>query len=305
MTESVSAGTAGDEVPWAATILREVCREAGLDSSGARLIKFTNNAVYQLASAPIIVRIPGSIVVSDRAPKVVGVARWLADHAMPAVRLVDALPQPLTFGGRRITFWHRVIPSPQAAAPNGRDLGRILRRLHALPPPPFELPRWTPLRPIRERIDEQDILSPSDRHFLEEKCDEIGDQLGEIEYVLPLGPIHGDSSVGNLIPSGRGAVICDFDSAAYGPREWDLTPVAVGKVRFGSHAGHQQQLADEYGMDILRWQHFSVLRQLRELQLVTSVLPVLKTNPALFEQWRYRFVSFRTGDTSVNWTLYR
>lgn len=58
-------------------------------------------------------------------------------------------------------------------------------------------------------------------------------------------------------------------------------------------------------MDILRWQHFSVLRQLRELQLVTSVLPVLKTNPALFEQWRYRFVSFRTGDTSVNWTLYR
>ncbi|MFI5783782.1 phosphotransferase family protein [Nocardia sp. NPDC051570] len=141
--------------------------------------------------------------------------------------------------------------------------------------------------------------------LLGRKCDEIREQLDEIEYVLPLGPIHGDSSVGNLIPSGCGSVICDFDSAAYGPREWDLAPVAVGKIRFGNNSGHHEQLADEYGMDILRWRHFSVLRQLRELQLVTSVLPVLKTNPALFEQWRHRFVSFRAGDASARWTLYR
>ncbi|KZM72993.1 hypothetical protein AWN90_30130 [Nocardia terpenica] len=292
-------------MPWAQDVLREACRRVGLDPSGARLVKFTSNAVYELVSAPVIVRIPGSEVVDRRVPKVISVARWLADEQVPAVRLAEDLPQPLTVDGRRITFWHKVISREPGSTPNGRELGMILRRLHALPPPGFDLPPWRPLAPIRGRLEEQDLLSPADLRFLEHKCDDVEEGLEAIEYTLPPGPIHGDSTVGNLIPNGREPVLCDFDATAHGPREWDLAPVAFGKVRFASTTGDHERLAAAYGMDILRWQHFPVLRQLRELQLVTSVLPILEANPALYDQWRHRFLTFRAGDNITTWSPYR
>ena len=44
---------------------------------------------------------------------------------------------------------------------------------------------------------------------------------------------------------------------------------------------HHSPLAAEYGFDVLTWSGFPVLRQLRELRLVTSLLPVLNTNPRI------------------------
>jgi len=251
---------------------------------------------------PVIVRIAGSSTIADRATKVVAVARWLADHDMPSVRLLRGISQPLEVTGHRVTMWQRV--DGVGPAPTGRDLGNILRRYHELPPPAFELPPWRPIEGIRKRITEQDVLSPEDFQFLARKCDEMECLLGKVSYVLPLGPIHGDSFVGNLIASQSRAVICDFDSAANGPREWDLTPVAVGKLRFFYAVDNQRQLADAYGVDILRWPDFDVLRQLRELQLVTSVLPVLRTNLNLLDQWTYRLATFRDGDHNAKWTPY-
>jgi len=289
---------------WSQAILQDACAKIGVDSSGAELIKFTNNAVYSLSTTPIVVRIPGSEAIGSRVPKVVAVARWLASHNMPSVRLVDELPQPLHIGDHRITFWHRVTEASSHPA-DGHDLGRILRRFHALPTPQFDLPSWQPLNAIRARISQQDVLDDSDRQFLEETCDEISQRLTQIDYSLPWGPIHGDGFVGNLIPSPPGPIICDFDSACFGPREWDLTPVAVGKIRFDYSTDYHSQLAAEYGWNVLDWPYFPVFRQLRELQLVTSVLPVLNANPSLHHQWHHRFRTFRTGDLSAKWTTYR
>lgn len=63
----------------------------GLDPTGAQLIKFTNNAVFTLASAPVVVRIPRSQSVGARVNKVIAVARWLAEHDMPSVRLLKQI----------------------------------------------------------------------------------------------------------------------------------------------------------------------------------------------------------------------
>ncbi|MET8778518.1 aminoglycoside phosphotransferase family protein [Nocardia sp. NPDC004654] len=293
------------ETDWTARALNDACAAVGLDPTGARLIKFTNNAVWALASAPVVVRIPGSAAVQKRVPKIIAVARWLACHDMPSVRLIEELPQPLQLDQSDITFWHHVPVERAGTAPDGRDLGRILQRYHALPAPSFDLPQWRPLLAIRQRIVEQDMLAPGDQRFLEDKCNETEELLTRIDFQLPWGPIHGDGFVGNLIAGPDGSVICDFDSAAYGPREWDLTPIAVGQIRFRYATNYQQQIIEEYGVDITQWQHFSVLRQLRELQLVTSVLPVLRTNPSLSEQWATRFMSFRNADTTTIWTPYR
>ncbi|WP_433204647.1 phosphotransferase enzyme family protein [Nocardia sp. CA-107356] len=305
MTKSVSSSTeAGADVQWARDILESACEEVGLDPSGATLIKFTNNAVYRLDSAPITVRIAGSATVRLRVPKIIAVARWLAQNNMPSVRLVDELPQPLRIDTNAITFWHTVIPGEGALLPDGHDLGRILRRYHALPRPPFDLPEWDLLSSIRQRLEEDEVLTPSEHRFLEHTHTELAQQLATVEYQLPAGPIHGDGFVGNLIAGPAGTVICDFDSASHGPREWDLTPVAVGKLRFRYPTDYQRQVVAEYGFDIAHWPHFPVLRRLRELQLVTSVLPVLRSNPTLLDQWRHRFTSFRNNDPAATWTTY-
>lgn len=284
-------------------ILAAICTQAGLDSAGARLIKFTNNAVLELKHEPVIVRIAGSQTVRDRVPKVIAVARWLAERDMPAVRLLPDIDQPIEAHGHVATFWQRVPAT--GPAPSGADLGRILRRYHSLAPPCAPLPLWRPLAAIRQRIAETDALADNDRAFLLTKCDELEEAVDRLSYDLPPGPIHGDSFLGNLIPAPDGPVICDYDSAADGPREWDLTPIAVGKLRFAYPGRAHEELAESYGVDITRWSGFAVFRQLRELQLVTSVLPVLRSNQGLAEQWNHRLKTFRNGDIGAVWTPYR
>lgn len=60
-----------------------------------------------------------------------------------------------------------------------------------------------------------------------------------------------------------------------------VVPAAVGKVHMDYPTDHHSPLAAEYGFDVLTCSGFPVLRQLRELRLVTSLLPVLNTNPRI------------------------
>jgi hypothetical protein len=62
--------------------------------------------------------------------------------------------------------------------------------------------------------------------------------------------------MGNLIDGKNGAVICDLDSGCEGPREWDLVPLAVGKLRFDYPGDGYGALADVYGFDVITWEGF-------------------------------------------------
>src|SRR5262249_35795587 len=147
--------------------------------------------------------------------------------------------------GHMATLWELV---PEAGPkPTGRDLAEILLRLHSLPSPSFDLPTWWPFDEIRQRLAEADGLGPADLTFLLDRCDSIEARLRDAEPVLPPGPIHGDAFLGNLLAGPNGPVICDFDSASIGPREWDLTPVALGKLRFNYAGDAHAELADRYG----------------------------------------------------------
>ncbi|GAA4895921.1 phosphotransferase enzyme family protein [Streptomonospora salina] len=284
-------------------ILAQVCAAAGLDPRGARLIKFTNNAAFVLPADSVVVRIAGSAPVRDRATTVVNVARWLAEHEVPAVRLLPGVEQPVMVGVHAATLWHYTEPS--GPAPGGADLGRILHRIHSLPPPAFDLPRWDPVPKFRRRIDDAEGLPAGDRDWLRSRCDELDAELTRLDYALHPGAIHGDAFVGNLIPGPDGPVICDFDSVSVGPREWDLTPAAVGKVRMDYAEDAHTPLAAGYGFDVMDWPGFATLRRVRELQLVTSVLPNLVSNPGLREQWEHRYRTLRADDTRTRWSTYR
>ena len=47
------------------------------------------------------------------------------------------------------------------------------------------------------------------------------------------------------------------------------------------------------------------LRRVRELKLASSVLPILRSNPDVREEFSRRLRSLRSGDTATRWTPYR
>lgn len=285
-----------------AEALTAVCAVAGLDPTGAQLLRCTNNAVFQLASQPVVVRIMASNALAHRADKVVRVATWLAEHEVPAVRLLPGIVQPVRAGRYLATVWETAPPGGRRQ--RGRDLAKLLRRLHQLPEPAFRLPVWEPLDDVRRRIGEADGLDDADLAFLLNRCDEVSQRLAAVEFGHPPVLLHGDAHLGNVIPTSSGPVLCDFDSASLGPLEWDLTPLAVGVVRFGEPAGRYREFVRTYGLDATRSPVFQVLREVRELKLITSVLPILSSRPEVRPELLRRLADVRRGDTSARWARY-
>jgi hypothetical protein len=283
------------------TILNGVQAMTGIDVTGARLIKFTNNAVFSLPAAHVVVRIAASTTMTARVEKVIRVARWLEQGDVPAVRLLD-IHQPLVIDDLYLTLWDEVPDG--GLAPTGANLAAILQQWHRLDPPDGGFPAWAPMAEVRDRLTEPDGVDPDDLAYLRDECDLVEEQLAGLPYELPAGPIHGDAFMGNLIDGAMGPVICDFDSSSEGPREWDLVPLAVGKLRFDYPGDDYGALARRYGFDVIEWAGFSVLRRLRELKLVTSLVPVLASRAVLRPQWQKRMNSYRSGDETMRWSTY-
>jgi hypothetical protein len=129
------------------TILREACETAGLDPAGAELLRLRSNAVFKLR-VPIIVRITRSASVTTRMPTVLAMTRWLHEQDFPTVRPASGIDQPMIIGDATVTFWDYIAARAERAAAG--DLGTLLRRLHSLPAPPIDLPRFIdPLQSIR------------------------------------------------------------------------------------------------------------------------------------------------------------
>jgi aminoglycoside phosphotransferase (APT) family kinase protein len=182
-------------------------------------------------------------------------------------------------------------------------LAGLLRAVHALPIPPG-LPEWDPLDDVRRRLGEATGIADAELGFLRERCAEVADALRRVEFALPRGFVHGDAHLGNLIPTPAGPVLCDFDSASVGPAEWDLTPMAVSVRRFGEPVSRYAELASHYGFDVMRWPGFAVLREVRELKLTTSVLPIMGSAPEKRPELLRRLRDFRVGDTSARWSRF-
>ncbi|RZQ62166.1 phosphotransferase family protein [Amycolatopsis suaedae] len=285
-----------------ADVLRRTCELLGLAHQGARLLRFTNNAVYLLADDRVVVRVCGSLALRHRAAKVVAVASYLAEHGVPAIRLLPGVEQPMRVGEHIVTVWERVPAGPRVST--AADLAFLLRKVHSLPVPEGVGP-WTPVADVRARIDDAEELDEGDRRFLLDRCAEVEDALARVEFVLPTSLIHGDAHPGNVLVGPDGPVLCDFDSSCVGPPEWDLTPLAVGRERFGDPAGRYRMLADGYGFDVTRWPGFTTLRAARELKLATSVLPILRSHPFVRGELKGRLRDLRDGRTDTRWSRYR
>jgi Ser/Thr protein kinase RdoA (MazF antagonist) len=288
-----------------ARTLQSACRVVGLDSRDAVLLRFGENAIYRLATSPIVVRVARSASFLADVRKELNVGRWLAQLGIPAVGPAEVSEQPLVIDERVVSFW-RLIPESREPATVG-DLAKLLRRLHsAAPPSEFTLPVLDPFRRIDHRLGYTDGVAPDDRRFLREVYERLKDRYQSVEYVLPTAVIHGDAQISNLIRHIDGTVLLsDLDPCAMGPPECDLILTAVYYVRLRWHTDKEYEaFAEMYGFDVLKWSGFEVLADIRELRMVTWLMQNAGESAATSAEVRHRVATLRDGVVPRRWSPY-
>lgn len=282
--------------------LREACAQVGFTSDGAELLRLGENAIYQLAAVPVVVRIARS---ADRLPRVekeLCVARWLATAGVPVVRVYEEIEQPLLVDGHPVTFWYTVTGGDPV--PTHVDLARLLAAFHAARDCPCDLPSFDPLRNSQSRLADAAGVGPGDRDFLRTRCAELNDEFLHLTFALPRGPIHGDAHTRNLLTDHGQVVLLDFESSAVGPREWDLLPTAIGVERYGRPEEQYREFADAYGFDVRAWAGYPVLREIRELTMTTWIMQNIGESPAVAAEFALRVASLRERDFGRAWNFF-
>ncbi|HEU0127025.1 MAG TPA: aminoglycoside phosphotransferase family protein [Pseudonocardiaceae bacterium] len=283
--------------------LLAICAELGLDPTGARLLRNVNNAVFRLSRDSVVVRLVTLPSYVPRAKLAVAAATVFAEHDVPAIRLLPGIPQPVLAGEHIATVW-QAVPSV-GPVPGGANLACLLRAVHAVPTPCRALPKWDPLTDFDNRMRHTTTMADADRDFLLHRSAELATAVAELDFALPTAVLHGDAHLGNVIAGPDGPVLCDFDSCAIGPPEWDLTPVAVANVRFGRPPAHQRDFIDAYGFDIRDWEGFEVLHGIRDLKLIAGVFPRAGSPPAVQAEFDRRMATLRAGRLSERWRTVR
>ncbi|MFB7161141.1 phosphotransferase enzyme family protein [Streptomyces sp. NPDC056242] len=284
----------------ATRILRRACELAGFVSEGLELVRFGDHAVFRVEGGQIISRVGRH---ADRLPEVrreVAIARWLATADYPAARLVTEAEQPVVVEGHPVTFWEGLADGEQYAST--RQMGELLRRLHALEAPPFPLPELRPFSKVEQRL-KRALIREETRSYLASRAGELAARYDGLEFVLPQGHLHGDFNIGNVL---RDAEACpkviDLDGFATGPREWDLVQTAMYFDSFGWHTeAEYSDFAQGYGFDVRQWPGYIVLRSIRELLMITWLTQNAGTDPRAAEEVEKRVESLRSGGSRRDW----
>lgn len=281
--------------------LARIAGGLNINPEGARLLRLTNNAVFALPAAGLVVRITRSHALHERAQKNAALGGWFATVDAPTIRLAEHVEQPIVDGALLATVWHWLPPT--APPPDTGDLGTALREWRALGLPPFPLPDWDPIGDARTRISDAEALDDADRDYLLRWCDRLEPRLHAFTAGADRSLIHGDAWTGNLLRTPEGRVVwCDFDATAAGPWQVDLVPAPVSELRF-ARSGHAR-LAAAYGYDITTDPAWPLLREARELKAIAAGAPLLASAPGVAAQFRLRLNSIRDHDLTARWTAY-
>ncbi|MFE7929975.1 aminoglycoside phosphotransferase family protein [Streptomyces sp. NPDC057456] len=285
----------------ASRVMRAACHAAGLDDGGSELIRLGENALFRLASAPVVVRVARGEEWLPKAQREVAVSRWLTGEGFPATRAVEDLEQPLLIEGHPVTFWHLIVEGDRKATYG--ELGGILRDLHAMTVPAgLELPAYEPFDKSVLRLERAQIPA-DDKAFLRKRERELRDKFAELRFESPKGPVHGDAHVQNLMVNEQGRVILiDFEFFAFDHPEWDLMVTAVEHHSLGWQTGEQySDFVRAYGRDLYDWHGYDTLRGLQEFGMTTWLMQNVQEDEGTAAEYRRRMDGLRNDDAPRDW----
>ncbi|MFI6855140.1 phosphotransferase enzyme family protein [Streptomyces sp. NPDC050416] len=278
---------------------RDVLAESGVlpgAAREARLLALGENAVF--ATGDLVVKVGRDAELLDRARRELDIALWLAEAGVPAVRAAE--PEPLLVDGHPVTVWHRLPDAVRPAEP--RDLAELLRLVHALPAPAFDLPPRDLLGGVERWLRlAGDAIDPADAAYLRERRDGFASKAEALTPHLPPGPIHGDALPRNVHVGPDGPVLVDLETVSSDLREHDLVVMALSHDRYGLPDEAYDSFTEAYGWDVREWEGCSVLRGARETASCAWVAQHAPSNPKALAEFRRRVASLREGDETVRW----
>ncbi|MET7622773.1 aminoglycoside phosphotransferase family protein [Streptomyces sp. NPDC005408] len=277
------------------TRARGVLAAAGLPV-GATLLALGENAVF--GAGEVVVKIGRDAELLARAERELAVGAWLAESGVPAVR--PAEPKARLVEGHPVTVWHRLPDAVRAAEP--ADLADLLRLIHALPSPPFSLPRRELLDGVERWLRlAGDAIDPADAAYLRERRDGFAASASALTPHLPPGPIHGDALPRNVHVGPDGPVVVDLETFSEDLREHDLVVMALSRDRYGLAPEAYESFTRAYGWDVREWEGYGVLRGARETASCAWMAQHTPSNPAAREEFARRVASLREGAEGVRW----
>ncbi|MEU8617317.1 phosphotransferase [Streptomyces sp. NPDC048623] len=282
-------------------VLERACTKAGLDSRDARLLRGHTNAVLLLEKEQVVAKIARKGTDVESVARTVTFVRWLIEAGFPTVPL-HPCDQPLIVDGHAVTFW-TYLPQPEHPVAAGQLAGP-LKALHSLPSPPIALAEHDNIRAIRRSLAAITCLPAVALGFLEEEADRLEEALRDVRFSLAPGLIQGDPQHRNALHTTDGsAVLCDWDTVAQGQPEWDLVTVEVHCRRFGYGQAHYQAFADAYGWDVKRSIDYPVLRDIRELRMITTNARKVRHAPDSLSEIQRRVEGLRERDKQLTWNI--
>lgn len=274
---------------------RHVLAEAGL-ADDAELLALGENAVF--AAGDLVIKVGRGAELLDRAQRELDIADWLQESQVPAVRAVESKARLVE--GHPVTLWERLAPAVRPAEP--RDLAGPLRRIHALAPPVFGLPRRELLGGVERWLRlAGDAIDPADADYLRERRDGFAAAAAALVPHLPPGPIHGDALPRNVHVGPDGPVLVDLETVSFDLREHDLVVLALSRDRYGLPAEAYDDFTTAYGWDVREWDGCAVLRGARETASCAWVSQHAPANPKALAEFRRRVASLRDNDPTVRW----
>jgi hypothetical protein len=282
-------------------VLERACTTAELDSTDAVLLRGHTNAVIRLTHDPVVVKIARRGSALAEVKSTVQFVRWLMSRGFPTVSLYPVPQQPVIVDGHAVTFW-TYLPQPDHPVA-ARQIADPLRALHSLPAPPFPVRPLDNVAAIRASLAATDWLPHRLHRFLAGRVDRLEAALASVRYELPETILQGDPQHRNALHDGEQAVLCDWDTVSWGHPEWDLVTIEIHCRRFGHGDAHYRAFADEYGFDVTTWEGYPVLRDIRELRMVTTNARKAPQAPATLDEVIRRIHGLAEEDTTLEWHI--
>jgi hypothetical protein len=197
-----------------------------LDATGATVIKDSNNTIVLLPGEQLVAKVSTSVPPGRDRTALVRELRIGVHLAARGVRIAPpadpSVAGPHGVGVAMLTFWQ--YHQSQSPPSNQAELGSCVRGFHsaltefaaALPSLAAKIDDAAEL--LRDR-DRTPGMTDQDRQVATRAEPRIQELLDQLEPDIAL---HGEPHAGNVIWTGDGPLLIDFEASCTGPLEWDL-----------------------------------------------------------------------------------
>jgi hypothetical protein len=209
-----------------------VAARLGIHAQQAVILEDWNNTLIRLAPTPIVAKVGTSHIRDARLESLereLSVGAHLAACGAPVIPPSRQVPAgPHHWQGLTLTLWQHVEPVSDAE-PAPAQMAAALQMVHEAlsdfggPLPYFALELDDARRLLHPH--RSPLLGAADRRFLLSVASELEGALARPP--AQCRQLHGSPQSANWLLSAHGPLLLDFETACYGPVEWDLA--AVGK----------------------------------------------------------------------------